>query len=299
MDEQYTTDRKPEYIPLTNGMLFHMVFSKNSGALKSFLSSLLDIPEDEMLKTDILNPMQYEEEFNMNLSVLDLRLHLNRGKSLLIEIQIRKLLNQTDRTLAYACRQLADQDKGTGFSYGNLQPVIQIAIMDHTLFPDHQKFFAKYLLKDEGGYVYSKKLQFFVLDLTAVKLASDAEKERGLAAWANALKAEGWDELDKIENKEVKGAAKTMEFILSDPAKRELIQTRSMTELDQRSILLAERKEAREEGRAEGITEGQIRQAVKMYRHLVHYNESQVLDAIMSEFGLTKSEAEKYISPDL
>ena len=94
-----------------------------------------------------------------------------------------------------------------------------------------------------------------------------------------------------------------MEFILSNPTKRELLRMRRMAELDQRSILIAERKEAREEGRAEGraegITEGQIRQAVKMYRHLVHYNESQVLDAIMTEFSLTKSEAEKYVSSDL
>lgn len=52
----------------------------------------------------------------------------------------------------------------------------------------------------------------------------------------------------------------------------------------------------REEGREEGRVEGEIFQAIKMYRKLVHYNDEQILDAIQTEFGLSREVAEEYLT---
>jgi len=295
-----SSEKKPDYIPLTNDLLFHMVFTKNRNALTSLLSCLLNIPEQDILKIDILNPMQYNEDFDMNLTVLDLKLHLNEQKFILVEMQVRKFLNWTERTLVYACRQIADQDKGNSFEYGLLQPVIQIAIMDHTLFPDHKRFFAKYMLKDEEAYQYTDKLQFLVLDLTAMTSANEQEKEQGLVEWANAFKAQDWAAVSKIENNGVKEALKTMEMILSNPTERQLLEDRHRAEVDRRSILSAERAQARNEGIAQGMAQGmmkgQILQSIRMYRRLANYNNLQIRDAIINEFHLSEAEAEKYLS---
>ena len=43
-----------EYVPLTNDLLFHMVFTKNEKALRSLLSCLLNIPEEKMGRIEIL-----------------------------------------------------------------------------------------------------------------------------------------------------------------------------------------------------------------------------------------------------
>ena len=197
-----------DYVPLTNDLLFHMVFTKNEQALRSLLSCLLNIPEAEMRKIEILNPMQYTEAIDTKLTVLDLKLHLNGEKYILIEMQVRKFINWTNRTLAYSCRQIADQIKGKQFEYERIQPVILIAIMDNTLFPDHKRFLSKYLLRDEEGYVYSDKLQYIVMDLTAVEKASREEKEQGLVEWADAFRADSWDSAKRIENEGVKEAMK-------------------------------------------------------------------------------------------
>ena len=83
-----------------------------------------------------------------------------------------------------------------------------------------------------------------------------------------------------------------MEMIFSTPTERQLLLDRRKAEIDRRSII----SNARAEGKAEGRAEGQILQAVKMYRMLVHYNDEQILSAVMKEFSLSKEEAEKYIS---
>ena len=147
-----------DYCALTNDLLFHMVFSQNMKALRSLLSALLGMPESDIQSIDVLNPMQYNASIDTKVTVLDLKLHLNADEFILIELQVRRFEHWTNRTMVYACRQIDEQSRGSQFQYDSLQPVIQIAIMDHTLFPDHKRFYAKYQLRDDEGYRYSDKV---------------------------------------------------------------------------------------------------------------------------------------------
>ena len=78
-----------DYVPLTNDLLFHMVFSKNEIALRNLLSSLLDIPENDIIQITVLNPVQYADAFDTKITVLDLKLHLNGERYIIIEIAAR------------------------------------------------------------------------------------------------------------------------------------------------------------------------------------------------------------------
>ena len=245
-----------DYVPLTNDLLFHMVFTKNEQALRSLLSCLLNIPEAEMREIEILNPIQYTEAIDTKLTVLDLKLHLNGEKYILIEMQVRKFINWTNRTLAYSCRQIADQIKGKQFAYEQIQPVILIAIMDNTLFPDHKRFLSKYLLRDDEGYIYTDKRQYIVMDLTAVEEASREEKEQGLVEWADAFRADSWDSAKRIENEGVKEAMKTMSMIMATPSERDLIWDRRMAIWDYNSSISGAKKAGWEEGMKIGWEEG-------------------------------------------
>ena len=44
-----------EYVSLKNDLLFHMVFTRNGRALKGLLSTLLNLPESDILSVEILN----------------------------------------------------------------------------------------------------------------------------------------------------------------------------------------------------------------------------------------------------
>lgn len=90
---------------------------------------MLNIPESSIKQIEVQNPMQYSEVFDSKLTVLDLKVHMNNNTYILVEVQVRKFEHWTNRTLGYACRQIADQIHGK-FSYSDLEPVIQISIMD-------------------------------------------------------------------------------------------------------------------------------------------------------------------------
>ena len=79
---------------------------------------------------------------------------------------------------SFTAAERDDQTRGKDFSYGKLQDVIQIAIMDYTLFPENRKFFARYkILDEESRYPFTDKLQFYVMDLTAIDMAKDQDKD--------------------------------------------------------------------------------------------------------------------------
>ena len=235
-----------EYISLKNDLLFHMVFTRNATALKALLSALLGIPEAQIGDIEILNPLQYSEIVHTKLTVLDLKVHLTNGAYILVEMQVRKFEFWPNRTLVYASRALADQVEGD-FGYKKLEPVIQISIMDHSLFPEHRRFFAKYTLRDEEGFEYSDKLRFLVLDLTQIEQATDEQAQQGLVEWARAFKALSWSEINNIENSGVKEVAKTMQMIMANPTEREMIRMRRDAEIDWRTSIDA----AKEEGKFE------------------------------------------------
>ena len=205
------------------------------------LSVLLNIPKVEILDPEVLNPMQYSDAIDTKLTVLDLKVHLEGNRYVLVEMQVRRFEYWTNRSVVYTCRQVADQAEDD-FDYGKLEPVIQISIMDYTLFPDHKVFFDQYMPRNKDGYPFTDKIQFYVMDLTAMDQATVEQRAQGLTEWGRAFKAESWEEVKEIDNPEVKEAAKTMEMIMSNPTQREWIRMRRDAEIDRRTEINAAEK---------------------------------------------------------
>jgi predicted transposase/invertase (TIGR01784 family) len=242
---------KTDYASLKNDLMFHMVFTRNKKALKSILSALLGVPNESILNVDVLNPLQYSDSIDTKETILDIKVQLDKRTFIMVEMQVRKFEHWTDRTLVYACRAVADQVHKS-FDYGKLEKVIQISIMDYTLFPDHKKFFAKYLLSDDENYIFTDKLQFLVMDLRQIGAATEAQKEQGLVEWANAFNAKSWDEVEKIQNSGVKEAVNTMQVIMANPKERDMIRRREDALNDWVTQINAAKREGREEGKEEG-----------------------------------------------
>ena len=249
-----------DYVALTNDLLFHMVFTRNAEALRGLLSVLLNIPEPNIDQVEVLNPMQYSDMIDTKLTVLDLKVHLNNRSYVHVEMQVRRFAHWTNRTVGYACRQIADQIH-SDFDYGKLEPVIQISIMDHSLFPDHKKFYNEYIPRDKEGYPYTDKLKFLVMDLTQIEEASQEQKDQGLVEWAKAFRANSWEEVNDIDNSGVKEAARTMQLIMSNPTEREMIRMRQDVENDWRTIVNSEREQAQIDLMVELVRDGILSEA--------------------------------------
>ena len=124
---------------------------------------------------------------------------------------------------------------------------------------------------------YSDKLQYIVMDLTAVEEASLEEKEQGLVEWADAFRADSWDSAKRIENEGVKEAMKTMSMIMATPSERDLIWDRRMAIWDYNSSLSGAKKAGREEGRKEGMKAG-MKAGVKAENKRLNSLISRLLD---------------------
>ena len=259
-------ENQTAFVELTNDLLFHMVFTKNEKALKGLLSSLLDIPEAEILTVDVLNPMQYNESIDTKQTILDLKLHLNSNRYVLVEMQVREFDYWTNRILIYGCRQINDQTSKK-YAYRDLQPVVQISIMKYPLFTKHKRFYTEYKIQDKEGQALTDMLSFRVLDLSSIPDDQSTEKEqnKGLVDWANAFTAPDWVTLQQIDNPSVKEAGKTMELIMKNPTERQLIWDRQMALWDYDSQLdSAERRGADNANRrnAKGMKAAKIDSAV-------------------------------------
>ena len=93
-------------------------------------------------------------------------------------------------------------------------------------FPDLKSFFKAYRLTDDEGYMYTDRIQFWVMDLTQIDSATEEQKDQGLVEWAKAFRANSWDEVKRIQNAAVREAAKTMELIITNPSEREILRMR-------------------------------------------------------------------------
>ena len=89
MNEELLEIQGPDYVSLTNDLLFHLVFTKNERARISLISSLLGIPESEIVSADVINPIQLTEAIDTKMTILDLNVHLNNNKHVLVEMQVR------------------------------------------------------------------------------------------------------------------------------------------------------------------------------------------------------------------
>ena len=196
--------------------------------------------------------------------------------------------------MIYACRQVDEQSRGKEFSYEDLQPVIQISIMDHTLFPDHKRFFAKYEIRDEEGYQYSDKMAFYVLDLTAAGDATEEEKKQGLVDWASAFNAESWEEVNRIDNDGVKEAKKAMERIMSDSYRRQLLWDRKMAEMDYRSQMSAVERRGEARGWNKATKEAEERDRKRVCNM---YAEGDSVEKISRSMEIDPDQIRKWIQP--
>ena len=156
---------------LTNDYLFKALMLKNRSVLKGLLASLLYINYDDITDLYIANGEELPDTFDAKTFVLDLKIKLNNNRLINIEMQVNNLHDWPERSLSYLSRMYDNLTKGG--NYIDVLPVIQIGIIDYTLFPGREEFYASYHMRnDKSDHIYSDKFVLKVLDLTKLDCAT-------------------------------------------------------------------------------------------------------------------------------
>ena len=201
---------RPKY-GLTNDYMFRAVFQKNPLARKGLIASVLHMNPTEIKSVDILNPIEIGEYVEDKDFVFDLKVLLNNGHIINLEMQMTNQHNWQDRSLSYLCRSFDQLYKGE--DYSEAKPATHIGFLNFTPFPEYPEFSATYkLLNVKNHSVYSDKFTLHVVDLTHIELATEEDKAWNINYWARLFTATTWEDVKMIAEKDIymEAAAKEM-----------------------------------------------------------------------------------------
>ena len=184
-------------VPMTKDYLFRALLQRNNLVLKGLICALLHMEESDISSVIITNPIRLGDTIDNKTFVLDINVILNQHHIINLEMQVVNLYNWQDRSLSYLARNFDHLKKGE--DYQHTHPVIQIGLLDYTLFPEHPEFYSTYqFLNVKNHTLYSDKWRISVLDLSRIDLATEEDKQYQLDYWAALFKAKTWEELQML-----------------------------------------------------------------------------------------------------
>ena len=190
----------PLEIPMTNDYLFRALMQRNNHVLKGLICSLLHMSPEDIASAVITNPIELGDVIDQKTFMLDIKVFLNASTLINLEMQVINRHNWPERSLSYLCRAFDNLHQGE--EYENIRPVVQISLLDFTLFKDHPEFYATYKFQNVKNYtVYSDKLRLSVLDLNRIDLATKEDKYYQTDYWAALFKAATWEEIKMLAQK--------------------------------------------------------------------------------------------------
>ena len=214
-------------IKLVNDYLFRALLQKNNRVLKGLIASLLHMKMEDIQSVIIKNEIILGKHIPDKAFILDIRVLMNDNSIINLEMQVVDQCNWVERPMSYLCRCFDNLAKGD--DYINAKPVVQIGLLDYTLFPDAPEFYASYYLMNEKSHkIYSDKLRISVVDLTHIDLATDEDKLYGIDHWARLFKSRTWEDLKMLaeNNPIIDEAASTIYSISQDSILLEQIRAR-------------------------------------------------------------------------
>ena len=248
----------------TNDYMFRAVLQTNEKALKGLLSALLNMPIEDIIDVNILNPIKLGEAFDDKTIVLDLNILLNTGKIINLEMQILNQGDWSERSLYYLCKNYAQLKRGQ--SYKDILPVTHIGIVDFSPFPENKQFYSEYYLKEsKTNHTYSDKLCIRMLNLTQIGNVTDEEQQSTLYQWAKLFKSTTWEEIKMLADKN--SSISEFTFTLHEMSEDEKIYyqclARERYECDKLSCIAY--------GKQQGLTQGR-NQINELHHQLIEAN---------------------------
>ena len=211
----------------TNDYVFRKILQENNDVLKALICSILHMKPDGVEVT-VTNPISLGETFSAKDFILDVRVVLNDGRLIDLEMQMTNEYNWPDRSISYASRNF-DQLK-RGEYYIDAKPVHSIGFLNFTLFEDNPEFNALYqLLNVKTKRLYSEKFSIHVIDLSRIDLATEEDRHYGIERWAKLFKTKTWEDLRMItkNNETMQKAADSLYQLNSDAVARQCAQSRA------------------------------------------------------------------------
>jgi len=230
----------------------------DSEVRKGFLSAVLKINPESIKETKIIDTFLRKKHKKDKLGILDVRILMDDGTEIDVEIQLIKFIAWEDRTLFYVSKMITEQIK-EGEDYSKIKKCIHIGVLDFELFKDTREFYSSFhLMEDKRHTVYSDKIEFHVIELP--KLPKELkENSSDLLLWAKFLNAEKEEEFEMLAKKNLYiGKAYDKLQVISMDKKKQLEYTaRQKAILDYNQLMKEYTEAGLKKGEEIGLKKGE------------------------------------------
>ena len=186
----HTTKQRSTFLNLTQDLMFKNYFKLNKNLLKSLLEAFLPLPENSSIKhivvLDSLIPSLSPEEKS---SLMDLRVQLDSGEFVNVEMQAFPHKSFTQRILLYWAKNYGSQ-LNTGEQYETLCPVYSLIFSTFNLFSKTKDFYTSFSIRSDNSpyFCFNRDLRLVTVELSKFKKREPATLLDLREEWCYLLK---------------------------------------------------------------------------------------------------------------
>ena len=290
-------------ITLRNDYAFKRVFGveENKDVLQDLLECILDIPPETIAGLELLDKEFHKELLSEKLGILDIKLRLNDGTFVDIEIQNSWHFDFPERTLYYWSKMYNENIK-QGQDYTKLPKCITINLIGKG-FNKNKRLHNKYLVLEQ----YTKeplasKLEIHILNLAKARLLEGFQfrdkKIKRLLNWLKFIETDDREVRNMLaqESPMMRKASTTIEVMEMSPRDKWLYESRMKYEHDRASCINEGYRQGIEvgilqgeiKGRQEGFADGSYQKALETAKNLLGLGLS--IENIAKATGLSQEE---------
>lgn len=244
-------------ISMKSDYIFGEFFSRkeNEEFLKEFLTSIMnvEIKTIEVIKQANLGKIRKDNKFG----VLDLKVTLNDGIIVDVELQLDNNHNWEKRATFYAGKLIAE-DLKEGEDYEKLKDIVIISILDYNLtkLPEY-KTESVIVSKENKECELIKGLKYYFIELPKFRKQKPDMKEK-LNQWLALIDGES-EEMIEVAKRTNEQIEKAVEQLMKLRADKEVVAIADFIEKARRDEISAKntaKRRGHEEGMKEGMQEG-------------------------------------------
>ena len=232
----------------------------NPKVRKGFIAAVLGVAPGEIRETKLLPTILRQDYPDDKLGVLDVRVLMEDGTQIDIEMQVTYFEYWDARVLFYLSRMFTGQLK-KGEPYDRLKKCIHVSVLDFNYFRDDEKCFRTIgFCDEETGEKYTDLMEIKILELR--KLPEGVKEDSDILNWMRFLGGKGRREFEDMAKKDeyIGEAYMELERLSADEKAKLEYEAREKAIRDYNSQMGSALRRGMEQGlkqgREEGKTEG-------------------------------------------
>ena len=240
-----------------NDLIFKKIFgsSMNKDIIVSFLSSILDIPNEEYESLTLLDTNTRIRRKKGKYGILDLKIKTKSGMLINIEMQVYPMEGMAQKILFYVSSMVIEQ-LGKKQNYTEIKKVISIAILNYNMYPDRKGYLRKHLIYDvTNNKPCNEYVESYIIELLKLPKKSDGTL---LYYWLKFLISTKKEEFEMLKEKDpnIKSAVLLLEELSEDDEIRRLAEIEDMARRDEYDRIRTASRKGEEKGFRKGRKEG-------------------------------------------